>query len=135
MPLFDMETTQAIIMEDLEAGFRGIFDALDRPSPVGVFAETEVGADDVSVLAWEWRVRHVGSLQGTPATGREVTVRGVTVIDGRGSDPQFSRYIDWLALYAELGAVTIARPPVDDRSRLPAEDNVPFPAELAEAEG
>src|SRR3954453_18038088 len=51
------------------------------------------------------------------------------VIDGRGADPHFSRYIDWLALYAELGAVTIARPPVDDRRSLPVEDNVPFPAE------
>ena len=78
-------------------------------------------------------MRHVGPLQGTPATGREVTMRGVTVIDGRGADPQFSRYIDWLALYAELGAVTIARPPVDDRESLPVEDNVPFPAEPNDA--
>jgi hypothetical protein len=119
---------------DLETGFEGIFAVnteVDEPlSPVGVFARVPIGADDVAVMAWEWQVRHVGPLQGTPATGREVTMRGVTVIDLRdGDDHQYSRYIDWLALYADLGAVTIARPPVDDRSDLPDETNVPHPVD------
>lgn len=127
MPLFDVNDAIGAVSRDLAEGFGGIFEATDDVRAVDVFAEEAVGtmSDSVSVLAWEWPVRHVGSLQGTPATGRDLTVRGVTVIDGRGDELLFSRYIDWLALYAELGAVTIARPPVDDRNAIPG--NVPFP--------
>jgi hypothetical protein len=125
MPLFDLPETIRVVDEDVRAGFDGVFEAMDDLRPVGPFVDAEIGADGVSVLAWEWSVRHVGSLQGTPATGRELTLRGVTIVDGRGSEVLFSRYIDWLALYAELGAVTIARPPVDDRSLI--HGNVPHP--------
>lgn len=125
MPLFDVVETIQVVSRDLTGGFEGIFEGMDDLHAVGVFADEEVGADGVSVLAWEWPVRHVGSLQGTPATGRELTLRGVTIVDGRGDEVLFSRYIDWLALYAELGAVTIARPAVDDRSEI--HGNVPHP--------
>jgi hypothetical protein len=124
VPLFSVDEALDAVSNDLNEGFGGIFEGIDRVRAVGVFAEEAVGADRVSVLAWEWPVRHVGSLQGTPATGRELTLRGLTVIDARDGE-LFSRYIDWLALYAELGALTIVRPPVDDRSAIP--DNVPHP--------
>ena len=104
---------------------------------MGVFAEQVIGALPspdpesreplVSVLAWEWGVRHVGSLQGTPATQRDVTLRGMTVVDDRSGERLLSRYIDWLGLYAELGALSIARPLVEDRKAI--EDNVPHNVE------
>jgi len=148
MPLFeDVERALREVSQDLAHGFSGIFDGPDGVLPVGRFAEEAVGtvSDTVSVVAWEWPVVHVGPIQGTPATNRELTLRGVTVIerrktviergdtevegeetDGDGSDELlFSRYIDWLALYAELGALSIARPQVDDRHAIP--ENVPFP--------
>jgi hypothetical protein len=134
MPLFEtIEEALEAVRDDLGEGFRGIFvpvdDETEALTAVGVFADEPVGADLVSVIAWEWRVSHDGRLQGTPATGAKVTMRGLTVIDGREGEQQFSRYIDWLALYADLGAVTIARPPVDDRSELPAGDNFPHPVD------
>lgn len=146
MPLFeDVERALHAVSQDLADGFAGIFDGQGGVLPVGRFAEEAVGtvSDTVSVLAWEWPVRHVGPLQGTPATHRELTLRGVTVIERRSSvidrgdtviereeteadgNLLFSRYIDWLALYAELGALSIARPQVDDRRSIP--ENVPFP--------
>jgi hypothetical protein len=53
----------------------------------------------------------------------------MTAIDGRRGEPQYSRYIDWLGLYADLGAVTIARPPVEDRSDLPDKGHLPYPVD------
>jgi hypothetical protein len=136
MPLFEtVDDALAAVRQDLMQGFEGIFVPLDDPSealsPVGVFADDTVGAEDVSVMAWEWRVVHAGPLQGTPATGIELTIRGMTAIDGRRGEPQFSRYIDWLGLYADLGAVTIARPPVEDRSDLPDKGHLPYPVDDA----
>jgi hypothetical protein len=142
MPMFDeVESAVAAVADDLAQGFGGIFEGRSDLVPVGRFAEEVVGtiSETVSVVAWEWPVTHVGPIQGTPATGRELVMRGVTVIereetvvgrredvvDGGAGDLVFSRYIDWLALYAELGAVTISRPQVDDRSGLP--ENQPHP--------
>jgi hypothetical protein len=133
MPLFDtVEEALQAVAEDLAEGFGGMFREVEPVRPVGVFAEQAVGAlpspdaDEraalVSVLAWEWPVHHVGSIQGTPATLRDVTLRGMTVIDERSGERLFSRYIDWLGLYAELGALSIARPLVEDRKAI--EDNV-----------
>jgi hypothetical protein len=143
MPLFeDVERALEAVSEDLAHGFSGIFEGSDDLRPVGRFAEEAMGtvSDTASVLAWEWPVVHVGMIQGTAATNRELTLRGVTVIERRetvvsrgdkvidgdnDSELLFSRYIDWLALYAELGALAIGRPQVDDRSSVP--ENVPFP--------
>lgn len=124
MPLFEsVDEALLAVAEDLAEGFGSIFREVEPLRPAGVFAEQSVGASLVSVLAWEWPVHHVGSIQGTPATLRDVTLRGVTVIDELSGERLFSRYIDWLSLYAELGALAIARPPVEDRKAI--EDNVP----------
>jgi hypothetical protein len=135
MPLFD-EAQHALqaTFQDLNLGFEGIFrgvgDGVDGPKAVGPFEQDAVGADGISVMAWEWEVEHIGSFPddlGIPATHQTVTLHGVTIIDGRHdrNDPQFARYIDWLGLYAQLGAVTFARPPVDDREVI--RDNRPYP--------
>jgi hypothetical protein len=147
MPMFDdaFSAVQAVA-QDLSKGFKDIFEEVTELTAVGLFAQEAVGtvSEALSVVAWEWPVVHVGSIQGISATGRSVTLRGVTVIElasavierereenfvdeGEG-DLMFSRYIDWLGLYAELGAVTIARPQVDDRSNIP--DNVPHDVDL-----
>jgi hypothetical protein len=125
-PLNASEAHSAVL-EDLKSGFERIFQEVEPLRAVGLFADESVGADNFTVLAWEWPVQHIGHLQLTPATGKTLTIRGVTLIDDRGPERVFSRYIDWLALYAEIGAVTIARPPVDSREDLPEDDNVPFP--------
>ena len=131
MPLFEVDQALEAVKEDLTVGFRDIFQSAgDGPTAVGVFADRPIGtepgteSDTVSVVAWEWDVIHAGSLQGTPRTARQLTMRGVTVIERAEEGLVYWRYIDWLALYAGLGAVTIARPVVDDREGLA---NVPFP--------
>ena len=126
MPLFaTSDDALTEVIQDLTSGFEGVFQTVEDVHAVGVFTDEAVGtvSEVASVLAWEWQVLHVGPLQGTPATLKELTVRGVTVIDGSGPRLMFSRYIDWMGLYAQMGAVTIARPPVDDRHKI--EGNVP----------
>jgi hypothetical protein len=126
MPLFETsDEALTEVIQDLTTGFEGVFETVEDVRAVGVFTDEAVGtvSEVASVLAWEWTVQHVGPLQGTPATLKELTVRGVTVIDGSGPRLTFSRYIDWMGLYAQIGAVTIARPPVDDRHKI--EGNVP----------
>lgn len=136
MPLFEsVDETLHAVAEDLTEGFGSIFEEREPLRPVGLFEnelvgtmpDAESGVSLVAVLAWEWPVRHVGYLQGTPATLRDVTLRGMTVIDDRGDGRQLARYIDWLGLYAELGALSIARPLVEDRKAI--EDNVPHDVE------
>jgi len=150
MPMFeDPHDAVLAVSLDLTTGFAGTFAGPEEVTPVGRFRDQAVGtlsdlpSDLLSVVAWEWPVEHVGPLQGISATHRNLTLRGVTVIErainvtgreetvltegeGEGeieTELVFSRYIDWLALYAELGAITIARPQVDDRTNLP--ENVP----------
>jgi hypothetical protein len=118
MPLFnDPNDAVDAVRRDLETGFSDILQPNGPLNPVGKFSDVAIGSgnDEISVLAWEQPVIHVGSLQGTPPTGKELILRGVTIIDGNGGDPLYSRYIDWLALYADIGAITIARPAVEDR--------------------
>jgi hypothetical protein len=142
MALFDSpDEALAEVSRDLENGFADVFlgveDGAEGARAAGPFANTAIGADGISVVAWEWTVEQVGPLpgveplQGTPATHKVVTIRGVTIIDGRRPTPRYARYIDWLALYADLGAVTIARPAVDHR--LDIERNVPHPVDAKSA--
>src|SRR5262245_8511800 len=120
MPIFE-GTGDAIgeINEDLKAGFGEVFETIEDARAVGVFADRSIGdgadtGNQVSVVAWEWQVRHMGYLNYLAPTGKEVTMRGVTVVDESTGERLYSRYIDWLQLYAELGAVAMVRPPVDD---------------------
>jgi len=127
MPLFNESDALSQVTQDLNTGLGEIFEGTDVVRAVDVFADEPVGtvSEAASVVAWEWPVVHVGHLQGTPPTGKAVTIRGITVIDGRSGELLFSRYIDWLGLYAQIGAVTTARPLVDDRRDIP--ENVPHP--------
>lgn len=137
MPIEDVEALVDEVRSDLVGAFDGIFETEGRGfETLEPFVERLVQGDGVSVLAWVWHVRHVGPIrravperppdppdmdtldvQFIPATERSATIHGVTVIDESGGEAIFTRFIDWLGLYAELGAVTMARPLVDERPR------------------
>src|SRR5262245_45476551 len=102
--LFDApDDAISAVSEDLAEGFKDIFVGIEEGAAgaraVGPFRNLPIGADSISVVAWEWKVQHIGSLpgpHGTPPTSLTVTMRGVTIIDGRRDTPRYVRYIDWL---------------------------------------
>lgn len=124
------------VRADLTEGFVEIFEEVGGFSVLSPFEDVLVQSGAVSVLAWAWNVRHVGPIPRTlpdqppppediltvpvqfiPATERVLTINGVTVVDERSDSPTFHRFIDWFGLYGALGAITMARPPVDERRR------------------
>ena len=79
----------------------------ERSGPLG---------DESFGVAWIFRTVHdlAGVFNGLPATGREVTVRGFTIIafDAESGKVKVRRYVDWAAVFAQLGLTLNWRVPV-----------------------
>jgi hypothetical protein len=87
----------------------------DEPDRSGMLGENSFGA------AWLYRGVHniQGTFNGLPATRRQVTVRGFTVIgpdpEGRLIKARIRRYIDWAGLFAQMGLTLNWRVPLRTR--------------------
>ena len=67
-----------------------------------------------SVVQWryEGRTPDDGFLGlGVPDTA--LAVHGVSLLDLRGEEPQFQRYIDWMGVYTQLGLSLSWRQPIE----------------------
>ena len=133
MAIEDIGVLADEVESDLVAAFDGVFATEERGfETLEPFVERLVQSDGVSVLAWTWQVRHVGPVRQAvedprgsdtvealfiPTTNRSATIHGITVIDESSGEAIFTRFIDWFGLYAELGAVIMARPVVAERTR------------------
>jgi hypothetical protein len=82
------------------AGFR-------RPEP---FAGEPISNDTHTAIVWEYTGVHTEPINGIRPTRREVTVRGVTIVDHSGKEPAFHRYIDWAEVMGQLGLTVTGRP-------------------------
>ena len=64
-----------------------------------------------SAVCWYVRLTHTEAFQGIDPTDRIVNVHGVTVLNVAGpaaplpGSPEVRRYIDWHAVFAQLGSV------------------------------
>ena len=77
--------------------------------------ELITGAANKTAVLWRWAGKHVEEFQGVIATGKIVTIRGVTMVDHDDKLPQpvFERYVDWLDLFNQLGIGLSLRTPID----------------------
>ena len=88
-------------------GFRGFIDTYLTGFPDGAITIDELIADgDRVATRWTGRGTHTGELMGIPATGRQVTVGGMTlmrIVDGKSRED----WITWdtLSMMQQLGAV------------------------------
>lgn len=80
----------------------------ERSGPIG---EQSVGTE------WSWTGVHddegrASAFNGITATGREVTVRGFTLMGVEDRQFKLRRYVDWAGLFAQLGLTLNWRVPV-----------------------
>lgn len=80
----------------------------ERSGPIG---EQSVGTE------WSWTgvhddERRAGAFNGITGTGREVTVRGFTLMGVDDGQFKVRRYVDWAGLFAQLGLTLNWRVPV-----------------------
>jgi hypothetical protein len=108
--------TIGLASQDVTEGLAPYFTAVEgfRAEP---FWRPEPGAEqrEKTWVAWTYEAKHTGLLAGIPPTEREVTVRGVTLVDRSEREPMFYRYIDWLDLCQQIGLSITSRPAVDPR--------------------
>jgi steroid delta-isomerase-like uncharacterized protein len=68
--------------------------------------EDEVAEDDTVVTRWTFSGTHRGALMGIPATGKQVSIKGISIdrIDG-GKVVEHLAQIDMLGLMQQLGVI------------------------------
>jgi hypothetical protein len=74
--------------------------AVDGDAETAVF--TNAGS---TAVAWRWSGVHQRLFEGIEPTGRPVAVSGMTVFSSGEKKPTVRRYIDWQAVFAQLGSV------------------------------
>jgi hypothetical protein len=89
----------------------------ENPGEWSSEAERSGPLGDVSFgVAWTFQIRHdrPRAFNGLPATNRKVTVRGFTIIafDAESGRLKVRRYVDWAAVFAQLGLTLNWRVPV-----------------------
>jgi len=137
---FDLGTASEAVQKDI-AGVLGAF--LD-----GKFEREDIGtstwrSDDSEFFAIRWRFvgKHVGFINGfghtrIAPTQNNVSVSGLTLVQNRkpgqvvtdldevlkSGTLVFHRFIDWLAVFAQIGVLHLGRPmPIDDIRFIPPE--------------
>lgn len=115
-----------LVADDVTAGLGGVFEPTEGGGlmPLDSFGplDAPIASDTHAALPWQWQGAHVGEIAGIPATGTDVVLRGVTIIDRSGDDVLFHRFIDWLDVLQQLGAVLVGRPVVATTEGLPGRD-------------
>ena len=123
----DRDEIVRLVADDVAAGLGGVFQPTEGGGLMPLDSLESLGApiasDTHAALPWQWQGTHVGEIAGIPPTGREdVVVRGVTIVDRTGDDILFHRFIDWLDVLQQLGAVLVGRPVVASTEGLPGRD-------------
>jgi hypothetical protein len=64
-------------------------------------------------VPWSVTATHIGTFVELERTGRTVVIEGVTIVKVPPTDdgtPEFQRYIDWSAVFGQLGVALTGRP-------------------------
>lgn len=107
----------AWVRRDVESGVGSWFSPLAGFAGREEFGSAPMTNESFTSVVWEYAGRHTAVFQGIQPTGREVMIRGVTVVDHTGPAPRFHRYVDWLDLMGQLGVSAAMRPAVDALDR------------------
>jgi hypothetical protein len=99
-----------LIRDDVTASLEKFFTTtrgFNRPEP---FTGEPIANETHTAIVWEYSGVHTEPINGIRPTQREVTVRGVTIVDHTGKEPAFHRYIDWAEVMGQLGLTITGRP-------------------------
>jgi SnoaL-like polyketide cyclase len=101
------------VQDDISQGLAGAFTidsgGIRVDSPLN---EKLLENNTYAAVVWSLTATHTGPFVGLEATGREVTIEGVTLVQKPTSktEQQFMRYIDWSAVLGQLGVSMSGRP-------------------------
>ncbi len=103
-PVTEPGTPFALVAEDL-APLRAAYPDGELFVPDGLegLIDEPLSNSVASLVPWEYVATVTISLRGEPAAERRIVIRGVTVIQGKGDDAVFRRYVDWATVWAQLG--------------------------------
>jgi hypothetical protein len=91
--------------DERDAGWHPVADLIDDGLPTN---------GRTSVVPWEFDCTHANAFLGIPSTGRDITIRGTTIVVDRGGDGadglRYHRYIDWAQVMTDLGVQATFRP-------------------------
>jgi hypothetical protein len=62
-----------------------------------------ISNEQVVAVPWTYLAKHTGDFHCLFATGRDVQIEGMTLVDSREGSPVLHRYVDWMGLAAQLG--------------------------------
>jgi hypothetical protein len=97
-----------LVGTDVTEGLKAMFEPTDGFRVREAF-EGGIGDDVVAAVPWEYDCSHTGDFQGVFPTGRPMRIEGLTIVDQRGDQPAFTRYIDWTAVFGQLGMTVSTR--------------------------
>jgi hypothetical protein len=100
---------------DINAGLAGPFEVdTDSFKVESSFSDPPMQNDRFAAVPWSVTATHVGPFVGLEPTNRVVVIEGVTIVTLRADDdqtpPEFQRYVDWSAVFGQLGVVMTGRP-------------------------
>jgi hypothetical protein len=85
------------LMETYPGGTPTLPEGLER------LAEEPLSNGAMTAVPWEYTGTAAVRLRGEGQPNREVTIRGVTIVEGEGENAVFRRYVDWAEVWAQLG--------------------------------
>jgi hypothetical protein len=119
----------AIVERDIREGIGAVFTPTSAIRLQAAFADVILPDADVSFVPWEYDALHDQPMHATDgtahisahraertgspllaATGRPLTIAGVTVVDGRGPKVRLHRFVDWASVLAGVGMGMSMRP-------------------------
>jgi len=107
----------AIVKQDVVGGLEKAFSPRDDDADSAFvvaehFGEEKefIGNDRIAVVPWTYFAVHTGDFQCLFRTGRDILIKGVTLVDHRGEgDPLLHRHVDWAGVMTQLGLVVSGR--------------------------
>jgi hypothetical protein len=125
----DYSAIEDLVRRDIEAGLAGGKERLAAApfTPVprlgsgddGVLYANAITGGQFTAVEWAFSGQHVAEFAGIPASNREVTIYGVTIVRQRGDTMTFRRYVDWSAVMVELGVSASFRPAYERIAEIP----------------
>ena len=128
--VFDLNTARQAVRLDTEGVIGAFLTGGFEPDDSIGDATWRSGASEHFAVRWRFDGQHTGRIPGfghtfIEATGNKVSVSGLTLVENRvpgqpvpgdleellrSGTVVFQRYIDWLAVFAQLGVLHLGRP-------------------------
>ena len=138
---FDLEVAVAAVALDVEGVLGAFLKGQFLPDQKIGNATWRSGDSEFFAIRWTFDGTHTGRIPGfghtfIEATGNRISVSGLTLVENtkpgqvvgdldevlKSDSLRFHRFIDWLAVFAQIGVLHLGRPmPLDDIRFIPPE--------------